>query len=78
LTEAQIDNGIVNTTVLAQCAALASVLESAIGVGGSTYRPRVYGKRRGTLGMFPNPISGVSYNGSYSQNSRKDYTAPGF
>jgi len=75
--EAMISSGVATGAYLTRVIGLESVLESPISDGADVFRPVIYGKRLGSVGFFSNPLSGVSYLGITSQNSRKFYTSPG-
>lgn len=79
LSESDFSGGLPSGGILSALTTLAVALESNLAaLGTEVWRPRILGKRVGSLGQFMNPISGVNLLGTYTMNTRKNYTAPGF
>lgn len=72
--ESVLNNGIPSATFLIKLAQFMGACESNLVSANGTWRPCVVGKRRGTLGLFNNFISGIRLVGCTTQNSRKFYT----
>lgn len=79
LSETDVSGGLPSGGILSALTTLAAALEGPLaGLGTEVWRPRILGKRYDTLGEFMNPISSVTLLGTYTMNTRKNYTAPGF
>lgn len=72
--EATLNNGVPTVLFLIKLAAYMAKCESDLTSAGGTWRPCVRGKRRGSLGVFANYISGIRLVGCTTQNTRKFYT----
>lgn len=72
--EGMLNNGVPTFTFALTLGAYMLACERDLTSAGGVWRPCVKGKRRGTLGLFANFISGVSLTGCTTQNSRKFYT----
>lgn len=80
LAAGDIIDGALTSALATQLGAAEAALESSISGVSCIYRPRIWGQRTTATPLlkFPNPITGVQFNGVYSQNTRKFYTSPGW
>lgn len=79
VSETDVSGGLPSGGILSLLTVLEAALETPLAAGASDlWRVRILGKRYDTLGQFMNPISAVNLLGTYTMNSRKNYTAPGF